>query len=67
MYPREPDAPARAGVLDLKARFRGAFLYAGATLKLLPFELEPFVKQAILNRVAVQGTIHAQHRILNSV
>ena len=53
-----------AGVLDLKARFRGRF-YASATLKLLPLSLEPIVKEAILNRIAEHGTIHAQTHTLN--
>ena len=54
-----------AGVLDLKARFRGRF-YAQATLKLLPLALEPLVKEAILNRIAAHGTIHAQTQTLNT-
>ena len=54
-----------AGVLDLKARFRGRF-YAHATLKLLPLALEPLVKQAILDRIADHGSIHAQQQTLNA-
>lgn len=47
-----------AGVIDLKARFRGRY-YAQATLKLLRVCPEPLIKEDILNKVATLGAIHA--------
>jgi putative transposase len=47
-----------AGVLDLKARFRGRY-YAQETLKWLRVFPEPLLKEAILNHVATLGAIHA--------
>jgi hypothetical protein len=49
---------AQAGVLDLKAHFRGC-KYVSETLKLLPQKPEPILMQHIFQAVAQLGSIHA--------
>ena len=49
---------AHAGVLDLKAHFRGC-KYVSETLKLLPQKPEPILIQHIFQAVAQLGSIHA--------
>jgi len=48
----------QAGVLDLKAHFRGC-KYVSETLKLLPQKPEPILIQHIFQAVAALGSIHA--------
>lgn len=48
----------QAGVLDLKAHFRGC-KYVSETLKLLPQKPEPILIQHIFQSVALLGSIHA--------
>ena len=49
----------QAGVLDLKAYWRGR-RYAQATLKLLPQPPTPVLMEQIIQQVACHGAIHAQ-------
>ena len=49
----------RAGILDLKAYFRGRF-YVSETLKLLPQIPEPFLFQRISNAIVRLGCVHPQ-------
>jgi len=48
----------RAGILDLKACFRGRF-YAAETLKLLPQKPEPILFQRISDTIVRLGCVHA--------
>ncbi len=48
----------QAGILDLKAYFRGRF-YASETLKLLPQKPEPILFQHIFDTIVRLGCIHA--------
>lgn len=52
----------RAGILDLKAYFRGRF-YVSETLKLLPQIPEPFLFQRISNAIVRLGCVHPQPSI----
>ena len=52
-------AHPRAGVLDLKAYWRGRY-YAQATLKWLVQKPTPALREQIIQHVATQGAIHAQ-------
>jgi putative transposase len=54
-----------AGVLDLKAQFRG-YKYLSETLKLLPQMPEPILIQQIFQSVTQLGTIHATPSLINS-
>jgi putative transposase len=56
---------ALAGVLDLKAHFRGC-KYVHETLKLLPQKPEPILIQHIFQSVAQLGSIHATPPHINS-
>jgi putative transposase len=56
---------AQAGVLDLKAHFRGC-KYVTETLKLLPQKPEPILIQHIFQVVAQLGSIHATQTHYNS-
>lgn len=56
---------AQAGVLDLKAHFRGC-KYVNETLKLLPQKPEPILIQHIFQAVAQLGSIHATQTHYNS-
>jgi hypothetical protein len=49
----------QAGVLDLKAHWRGR-RYAQETLKLLPQQPTPILKEHIMQHIACYGAIHAQ-------
>ncbi len=51
----------KAGVLDLKAFWRGRY-YAQATLKWLVHKPTPALMQQIIEHVATQGAIHAQSK-----
>jgi len=55
----------QAGVLDLKAHFRG-YKYVQETLKLLPQKPEPILIQHIFQSVARLGSIHATPSNINS-
>lgn len=54
-----PGAHRKAGVLDLKAYWRGRY-YAQATLKWLVQKPTPALREQIIQHVATQGAIHAQ-------
>ena len=49
----------QAGVLDLKAHWRGR-RYAQETLKLLPQQPTPVLREQIMQHIACYGAIHAQ-------
>ncbi|MCO6451227.1 MAG: transposase [Caldilineales bacterium] len=54
-----------AGVLDLKAYFRGR-KYAQETIKLLPQKPQPILFSAILDHIGRMGCIHSTHSALAS-
>ena len=54
-----PGAHPKAGVLDLKAYWRGRH-YAQATLKWLVHKPTPALRELIIHHVATQGAIHSQ-------
>ena len=52
-------AHPQAGVLDIKAHWRGR-RYAHETLKLLPQQPTPVLMEHIMQHIACYGAIHAQ-------